>query len=348
MDLGPLGMQPWGEPGAPSAPLNIYPDYAQLAALLEQSGVPPDFESDAHLRTIHRRDGDTDLYFVANPASTRVVAQCTFRTSGRAPELWDPRTGRRVPQCIYRVSGERTTLPLQLEPSGSIFVVFRGAGKSAPIVSIMRDGADALGSSGCKLRGDVLLAGAPGEYEVTDAAGYTHRTEVGDLPAVHVTGPWRVEFQPGRKAPARETFDSLIDWTSSTNPGIRYFSGLATYHTTFDLPRGVIQRDRRIELDLGRVRVMARVKLNGKDLGILWKTPYRVDATGALKTGMNELDIEVANLWPNRMIGDASLPEDQRVTWAAWNPFKPDWPLVSSGLLGPVELHTMAVIPLEK
>jgi hypothetical protein len=83
---------------------------------------------------------------------------------------------------------------------------------------------------------------------------------------------------------------------------------------------------------------MARVKLNGKDLGVVWKSPFRLKLDEALKPGENRLEIEVANLWPNRLIGDAGLPEAQRVAWTTWNPFAKDTPLLESGLLGPVKL----------
>ena len=95
-------------------------------------------------------------------------------------------------------------------------------------------------------------------------------------------------------------------------------------------------------LDLGAVKNVARVELNGHDLGVLWCAPWRVDATGAWQTGTNRLVIEVANLWPNRLIGDLSLPVDKRFAWTTWNPFKPDSPLLPSGLLGPVTVQISA------
>ena len=343
-ELGPANMAPWSDLTSTVKPPTLFPGYAALASLLGETNVPPDFESDVRLRYIHRRDGDTDIYFVANPSDTTVVAQCTFRTAGRAPELWDPMTGRIAPHRIYRQADGRTTLPLQLPPTGSVFVIFRSRATGSPVASVTRNGRDLLASA--QLRGDVLLANLPGDYEVTNAEGKKSRTTVKLPPPVEVSGPWEVQFQPGRKAPERATFDQLIDWTSSENPGVRYFSGTATYRATFSAP--AVAEHRVMELDLGRVEVMARVKLNGKELGILWKTPYRVDVTDALKAGENTLEIEVANLWPNRMIGDAALPEDERITWASWNPFKPESELAPSGLLGPVDIRTLAVVPLDR
>jgi hypothetical protein len=117
---------------------------------------------------------------------------------------------------------------------------------------------------------------------------------------------------------------------------VKYFSGQAVYRTTFSRdPRSEIQ-DLRWMLDLGQVQVMAQVKVNGKDLGVLWISPFQVDITPAVKPGVNTLEITVANLWPNRLIGDQSLPPEQRVTWTTWSPFQKDAPLLASGLLGPV------------
>ena len=125
---------------------------------------------------------------------------------------------------------------------------------------------------------------------------------------------------------------------------MKFFSGTATYRRTFDwkpLESASANRQSPIFLDLGRVEVMARVRLNGQDLGVVWKTPFRVDVSDALQPGENLLEITVANLWPNRLIGDAGLPEPQRIAWTTWNPFTKDAPLLESGLLGPVTLEVL-------
>jgi hypothetical protein len=120
---------------------------------------------------------------------------------------------------------------------------------------------------------------------------------------------------------------------------VKYFSGTATYRTTFDFSdEKSPAANSKYFLALGEVQVMARVKLNGQDCGIAWKPPFRVDVTTALRAGKNSLEIQVANLWPNRLIGDAALPEQQRLTWSSWEPFTKDTPLLKSGLLGPVKI----------
>jgi len=90
---------------------------------------------------------------------------------------------------------------------------------------------------------------------------------------------------------------------------------------------------------------MARVTLNGKDLGVLWKKPFQVEITGVAQSGANTLELTVANLWPNRLIGDQSLPPEQRIAWTTWNPFKKETPLLESGMLGPVYCR---IIPADK
>ena len=190
-------------------------------------------------------------------------------------------------------------------------------------------------------QGNVRLeVSKPGGYELRTASGKTLCGEITQVPVpVEISGPWQVSFQPGGGAPEQITLDSLLSWSASTNEGVKYFSGMATYTRTFawNRPAWEIKQLKWI-LDLGDVQVMARVKLNGRDLGVLWKAPFRLEVTGALCSGQNTLEISVANLWPNRLIGDAGLPEARRVTWSSWQPFKSDMPLLPSGLLGPVRL----------
>ena len=131
------------------------------------------------------------------------------------------------------------------------------------------------------------------------------------------------------------------DWTKRPEDGIKFYSGTAVYRKTFDAPE--VPRGQRLYLDLGVVKNLARVRLNGRDLGVVWCAPWRVEITGAVKAKDNQLEIAVANLWPNRLIGDQSLPAAQRLTSTTWNPFAKDSPLLESGLLGPVTLVAEAV-----
>jgi hypothetical protein len=181
-----------------------------------------------------------------------------------------------------------------------------------------------------------------------------------------LAGPWSVRFAPGRGAPPETTLEKLASWTAHPDAGVRFFSGEATYRKTFAVARERLGRNRRLDLDLGRVAVMAQVTLNGRDLGTLWKPPFRVDITDAARAGDNRLEVRVVNLWPNRMIGDEQLPEDSernpdgtlkrwpawllegrpsptgRLTFTTWRLWKRDEPLLESGLLGPVTLQSTA------
>lgn len=154
-------------------------------------------------------------------------------------------------------------------------------------------------------------------------------------PLQELGGPWTVQFDPRWGGPAAIEFPKLISWSAHSDDGIRFYSGTAVYRKTFPLPA---KPQSGMFLDLGQVQVMAQVKLNGKDLGVVWTPPYRVDISGAAQAGSNTLEIHVANLWPNRLIGDQSLPPEMRLTSTTWNPFRKDSPLLESGLLGPVRL----------
>jgi hypothetical protein len=176
-----------------------------------------------------------------------------------------------------------------------------------------------------------------------------------------------LRFPAGAGTPAEITLDRLSSWSLHPDNGVKYFSGTATYVKTLTLPAA--KPDERLCLDLGRVEVMAKVRLNGRDLGLLWKPPYRVDITAAAQAGDNILEIEVVNLWVNRLIGDEQLPEDSernpngtlkawpdwlragqpsptgRYTFSSWRLWKADDPLQDSGLLGPVTVHSTVIVP---
>jgi hypothetical protein len=161
-----------------------------------------------------------------------------------------------------------------------------------------------------------------------------------DLELGTLESPWEVTFDEAMGAPAQVRFDRLADWTTHAEPGIRYYSGIATYRRTFDLPESVRIGDAQpLYLDLGKVQVMARVRVNGIDCGVAWTAPWRVDISKAVRKSNNTLEIEVANLWPNRMIGDARTP-DRTYTQTTYHPYQADHPLLPSGLLGPVRLTT--------
>jgi len=282
-----------------------------LRKVLSESGVEPDFQytakdKSAFLDFIHRRDGETDIYFVANRLNRDESVQCTFRVRGRQPELWDPVSGAIREAVAFTQSGGHTTLPLQIAPYGSIFVVFQ-----KPL---------------------------PAEHQVTEASGSPELSEPMEL-----KGSWSVQFDPKWGGPVDPVqLDALANWTSRAEDGIKYYSGTATYqHEEFDLPASIpLNSKAAIYLDLGTVQDVAEVKLNGKELGVLWTRPFRVEISGSVRPKKNRLEIRITNLWPNRLIGDESLPVEKRFTRTNVKKFKKDTPLRSSGLLGPVTIQS--------
>lgn len=203
----------------------------------------------------------------------------------------------------YSISDGHTTVPLKLDAWGTVFVVFHTR---------------------------------------------TNRTSV-TLPAsksttlTMVEGPWKVAFQPVRGAPASITMDQLFDWSKSEDPGVKYFSGVATYTKTIQAPSSWFRRGAHVWIDLGDVKNLAVVSVNGKNLGEVWHAPYRIDATTALKPGENQIQIQVTNSWVNRIIGDLQPGADKKYTFPDVAAYTASSPLLASGLLGPVELYAVGV-----
>ena len=188
-----------------------------------------------------------------------------------------------------------------------------------------------------------LRVWAPGTYALHRTGGPSEKVEVQSVTRpLDITGPWQVSFTPGRGAPDRATFEQLISWTDSKDDGIKYFSGRAVYHKVFNMPQTHLNENAYVELDLGVVQDVARVRLNGRDIAVLWKPPFCVDITDVVKPGKNTLIVEVANNWINRLIGDAFLPPEKRVCKTNLHErlSRKDRRLQPSGLLGPVKIYT--------
>ncbi|MGH9342923.1 MAG: glycosyl hydrolase [Terriglobia bacterium] len=271
--------------------------------ILTQARVVPDFEHDGDAETfidwIHRTDASREIYFVVNRKDRKESRTCTFRVSGRQPKIFDPVTGTIRDAQAFSQSGGRTSLPLEFASFGSVFVIF--------------------------------------DPKIPDTQNGAGRTNMEVLaPAATIAGPWNVRFDPKWGGPASVQFPELVDWTQRAEEGIKYYSGTATYSKTFRLKA---RKGKRVFLDLGDVKDIAEVRLNGKKIGIAWTRPYRVEITSAVHAGKNQLEIDVVNLWPNRMIGDGLLPPDKRFTETnipIYYDRKKPQKLLPSGLLGPV------------
>ncbi len=273
-----------------------------IEEVLAAQQTPPDFEHtdpeiDTDLVWIHRRDGDREIYFVANQKDRVENVETSFRVEGREAELWHPDTGMTEP-AEYRMENGRTIVPLRLDPCGSVFVVFQHTTKVRSRVS-------------------------------------PHPT-INELATVE--GPWEISFPPNWGAPPKVNLDKLISWTESPNEGVKYFSGTGIYHKDFNAPQSWFAPSLRIMLELGTVKEIAEISLNGKSVGgILWKPPYEADVTSVLQPGSNHLEVKITNLWPNRLIGDQQ-PNAKPVAWIDYRPFKASAPLMPSGLIGPVKV----------
>jgi len=286
----------------PPAARDIYPDYRMTAQVLSQMGVPPDFEAEG-VRYVHRRETGTDWYFIANREDHARTTTCRFRVGGLKPEWWSPVSGecRELPE--YEQQDGCTAVSVRLEAFESGFVVFR----------------------------------KPAAKPATSGKNCPELNTIATLSA-----PWEVAFVPQWGGPAKIVMAKLEDWSKRSEAGIRYYSGKAVYRTTFAAGDAALHRpDVRLYLSLGNVKNLASVRLNGRDLGILWCQPWQVEIPPAiLRAENNTLEITVANLWINRLIGDSALPEGKRLTRTTWNPFNANSPLQESGLLGPVTLCT--------
>jgi hypothetical protein len=296
---------------------NLYPAYDLTAMLLAGMKIQPDVETDSSLRYTHRATGNADIYFISNRTGKPLSAQVKFRSVKGTPVLWDPITGESRNLKEYSVKDGRTTVPLTFDEYQSFFVLFSKEMKSP------------LSKS---------------------------KNFPSTIPVATIDGPWSVYFAPERGGSGNAIFNELHDWATDKDSTTRYFSGIALYKKTFDLPvNDLPAANSKLFLQLGEVKNLARIKLNGKELGVLWTAPWRIDITKSVVQKNNKLEMEVANLWPNRLIGDERLPDDgiKDGQWPDWllnhrprtsgrhsfatNKFyNKDSPLLRSGLIGPV------------
>jgi hypothetical protein len=307
----------------------------KLATVLADLKLPPDLEAPADTEYIHRDLGDgASLYFVSNQKNAAVTGDYVFRQSGKIPELWHPDTGLIEKVKEFKEDGGRIHIPLDLEARGSVMVIFREPSmKSVAVAS---------------------------------------RTLKKTVDPIVIEGGWMLRFPQGLGAPEEVSLDHLKSWSEHEQSGVKYFSGTATYLKEVEIPAEAMQKGDVVRLDLGDVKNLAKVIVNGVDLGILWKPPFVVDISRAAKPGKNKLEIQVVNLWVNRLIGDEQISEPNGLKYSPWNahsgssliygqalpewfkqgkpdpsgriafsdnhPYKKDSELLPSGLLGPVQL----------
>jgi len=285
--------------------------------ILLADDITPDFtfngqaESPEQFDYIHRKNGGTDIYFVINRTNESVKRNFTFRISGKQPEIWNAVTGETYQATKFNQDRTNTTLSLDLDKFSSYFIVFQKS------VSLNAEG-----------------------------SGKLNFPELKEL--TKLSGPWQISFDPEWGGPDTVTFPELMDWTDRPEEGIKHYSGKAIYKKMFDLAKfsdgnwKAMSKSERLFLDLGAINNVAEVRLNGVKLGVLWCAPWRVEITDAVKPRENVLEVDVINLWANRVIGDLNLPSEKRYT-KTHDSFRFDFltgktPLLKSGLLGPVRI----------
>lgn len=283
--------------------------------ILSADGIRPDFsypdqaQEPEKFDYIHRTDGDAEIYFVINRTNVKETREFNFRVTGKQPEIWNAVTGKTEAAANFRQANGSTQLSLELDRFDSWFIVFR-----KPINKQ---------AMGIAAHNGLVLNEA---FDISDT--------------------WKVRFDPQWGGPAEANFAKLDNWITRAENGIKFYSGKATYEKSFDLniEKGNLlkrsQKNERLFLDLGNVKDVAEVRLNGHKLGILWCAPWRVEITETVKAKGNRLEIDIINLWANRVVGDLNLPKENRFTKThdtfRFNMLMPNTPLLDSGLLGPV------------
>lgn len=277
-----------------------------IVETLSNLNIQPDFEYTSLQK-------DTELMFVHRRLDTGSLYWISNRKDRNEKVEVIFRMEGKVPQiwhpetgkteaASYSIANGRTTVSLSLTPNDAVFVVF--------------------------------------EKPVTKAS--FKLPELKETISTTIGGSWNVSFESNRGAPSSRVFETLNSFTEHSESGIKYFSGTATYTKTFIAPDKVIKKGEELWLDLGEVKNLAEVTLNEKVLGVVWKKPFRVNISEALKGGINNLEIKVTNLWVNRLIGDAQFNNKEKVTYSTIPFYTSDSPLKESGLLGPVKIISIS------
>ncbi len=259
-------------------------------------------ESDSSL-FIHRTLPDGEMYFISNQTDRTVSIKPQFRVKGMSPELWNPTSGKMRYLPDFEMSESATTIPLILEAYESQFIIFR-----------------------------------------KNASNSRNKEQKKNFPEpkvlLEVKSPWMVTFNHAMRGPKFPVvYNILEDWTFSDNDSIKYYSGTATYTTSIQLDQ--VPVGEKVFLHLGNLSAIAKIRINGADAGGVWTAPWQIEIGDFLRVGENVLNIEVANTWVNRLIGDASLPEKDRRTWSNQIPYTAHSPLQTSGLTGPVKIFSV-------
>lgn len=352
--------------------------------VLAEMKVKPDLEftstqANTGIDYIHRTSDDMNIYFVVNRFGRKGINDfefryltslpdryeqvvCKFRVAGMVPELWDPMTGQTREILTYKEENGQTIVPLHLNPEGSQFIVFRKAGRAAHITSIEKDGKSLFPDN--QFKGDdkqyieVVTTGGkvtstlyePGNYTMTWSDGKIQKKDLTKENSTQpLSGKWDLYFDTKWGGPEHIQVDTLKSWIHFDEAGVKYYSGNVVYKKSFTVSKDNLTNIKAI-LDLGNVLEMASITINGNKMPVRWCAPFQFDITPYIKAGDNQLEVEVVNLWPNRLIGDSKLPVEKRLTKTNVTKFEAadsDKLLRESGLMGPVKITFIRQLPGE-
>ncbi|MGF7140575.1 glycosyl hydrolase [Roseimarinus sediminis] len=303
-----------GDAEAEKALQNIFNNADQSRVLVgaynkstfEPVGIAPDLmafdETGKRIKGLawnHRSMPNAEIYFIANQQEHEKIINCSFRTEGKLPEIYNPVTGGTETAKSWAMKDGRTTLALKFPANGSYFVVFEKDTK---------------------------------QHKADEGNNWTDIKQV-----KAITGNWELNFDPVLGGPAEVVkTDQLKSWTGFDTFGIKHYSGTVAYNNRFEWEK---KTDGRVFINLGEVANIAEVFVNDKPCGIAWTAPYRVEISEALRLGNNKLRIEVTNTWANRMIGDHGVPEEERITWTTAPYVLEGKPLLDAGLLSEVNIE---------
>ncbi|MCK5210313.1 MAG: hypothetical protein KAQ79_19895, partial [Cyclobacteriaceae bacterium] len=330
---------------------------------------------------IHRTTDNQEIFFVVNRYARKGISdfkyryltdlpdryeqvECKFRVTGKVPELWDPMTGNITKQLVYKEEGEYTIIPLHFEPEGSKFIIFREVEKDEPhITNITKDGRSFFPGNQFETKPNPYIelinedgqfrahVTEPGDFELTWSDGEKSLVKVENTIAEQpISGSWELSFDTAWGGPEKVSIDELKSWTEFSDEGIKYYSGTATYNKSFSISKKEI-KNKKLLLDLGNVQEMTSIKINGQQMPVKWSAPFVFDITKHVKAGINNLEVEVVNMWPNRLILDGRLPEEKRLTMTNVSKFETEDAekyLRASGLLGPVKVRFFKNVALRK
>jgi len=332
-------------------------------------------DSTQFVKIVHRTGKNGEVYFVGNVGKYSQTVVVSFNVKNRQPELWLPENGTISNAPIWKEENGRTYVTLSLKDYQNVFVVFRKeATKQDHVTSIVwQNKADANYIS-IKPNTLAVTTAEAAKATVQYASGTTKSIELATAQTMPITGKWSVLFQPKLLTPFSVDFEALTDFSTHKDNRIKYFAGTAIYKNSINIPATAITASKRLLLHLGTLNDIVSVKVNGKDLGVLWYPPYVIDISNVAISGSNQLEIAVTNNWANRLIGDEQEPADfewgtdrgdrghamkaypdwfiknqprpsqGRKTFSVWYYFRKDSRLVPAGLIGPVQLNIQDAI----